>query len=118
VFQILNYERILGQRIRHLPLNFRRDDDGGDVIFLRLMTPRDDGTVVFSPTTLRYRPGADPPVEVVTTRSVTLRAWTWPELRAIFLESGFGSAEAFGGYDGKPYDPAVSTDLIGVVRIP
>lgn len=116
VFQILNYERILSRRIRHLPLNFRQAEDGSETIFLRLMTPRDDRTVVFSPTTLRYRPDADPPVEITSTRSVTLRAWTLPELRAIFQDAGFTSVEAFGGYHASAYDPDESPDLIGVCR--
>jgi SAM-dependent methyltransferase len=116
VFQVLNYERILAQRVRHLPLNFRTDDEGGEVIFLRLMDPRpEEGAVVFSPTTLRYRPEADPPVEVTTTRSVTLRAWTWPELKTVFEEAGFGAPDAFGGYDGAPYDPSTSPDLLAVL---
>jgi SAM-dependent methyltransferase len=117
VFQILNYERILGQGVRHLPLNFRKDDEGGETIFLRLMDPRPaERSVIFSPTTLRYRPELDPPVEVMTTRSVKLRAWTWPELKAVFEEQGFVADEIFGGFDAKPYDSVSSADVLAIVR--
>jgi SAM-dependent methyltransferase len=116
LFQVLNYERIRAARVRHLPLNFVKDDDGSEVIFLRLMDTRDNGTVVFSPTTLRYRPDAEAPVEVLSTRSVTLRAWTWEELRAILHEAGFSAVEAYGGYDRKPFDPVQSPDIVGIAR--
>ncbi|HMM35289.1 MAG TPA: class I SAM-dependent methyltransferase [Thermoanaerobaculia bacterium] len=74
LFQILNYDRILDRGITSLPLNVR--DDGGErVVFLRLMEPRPDGKVLFNPTSLRWRPGAEPPVEVVATRNVLLKGW-------------------------------------------
>ena len=116
VFQALNYERIRTRRLRHLPLNFRAEDDGGEVIFLRLMEAQDDGMVIFTPTTLRYDPRRDPPVEVTSTRTVRLHAWTWPDLRAIFGEAGFSTAAAFGGYDGSPFNASESNDVIGVLR--
>ena len=59
LLQILNYDRILGRRERWLPLNIRPEEDG-EAVFLRLMDPREDGTVLFYPTTLRLTPGADP----------------------------------------------------------
>jgi SAM-dependent methyltransferase len=113
LFQVLNYERIRAAGIRYLPLNFIRED-GEEIVFLRLMAPRGDGTVIFSPTTLRYRPDAEVPVEVETTRSVKLRAWTWAELRSVFGEAGFRSIEAHGSYDRKPFEPEQSPDIIGV----
>jgi len=115
VFQILNYERIRANKIRHLPINFRPDDDGGETIFLRLMDTHEDGSVTFTPTTLRYDPLREPPVEVTSTRSTRLQGWTWPELRAVFGEAGFSTARAFGGYDGSTFDEAASSDVIGVI---
>ena len=76
---------------------------------------RSDGTVVFTPTTLRYRPDHDPPVEVETTRSVHLKSWTWPDLRDVFLAAGFTRAEALGSFDGTPFDAGESSDVIGVL---
>lgn len=116
VFQVLNYDRLRAKKLRHLPLNFRASDDGGEVIFLRLMEPQDDGTVIFTPTTLRYDPRRDPPVEVTSTRSVRLHGWTWPGLRAIFEDAGFSSAAVFGGYDAAPFNALESSDIIGVMR--
>jgi glycine/sarcosine N-methyltransferase len=115
VFQVLNYDRIRAKKIRHLPLNLRPQEDGSEIVFLRLMDTKPDGTVVFTPTTLRYDPTREPPVEVTSTRSVSLHGWSWPDLRRIFMDAGFTAAEAFGGYDGALLDAMESTDLIGVL---
>jgi SAM-dependent methyltransferase len=117
LLQLLNYERVLAKGLRFLPLNFRGEDEaGGEVVFLRLMTPLGGGRIVFSPTTLRYRPQADPPVEVVSSRNVELRAWTMPELQALLNEAGFGAVEAFGTVGNVPYVPMESTDAVLVAR--
>ncbi|HEX6976565.1 MAG TPA: class I SAM-dependent methyltransferase [Vicinamibacterales bacterium] len=116
VFQVLNYERIRAKKLRHLPLNFRPMEGEGEIVFLRLMETHPDGWVTFTPTTLRYDPHRDPPVEVTSTRSVRLYGWTWPELRAIFGGAGFSTAVAYGAFDGSPFDAAESSDIIGVLR--
>jgi glycine/sarcosine N-methyltransferase len=116
IAQILNYERILTRNVRHLPLNFRPDQDGSETVFLRLMTPQPDGHVIFTPTTLRYAPDHDPPVQVMTTRSVRLRAWTWPELRAVFERAGFNRFDVYGGFDSSPFRPEDSSDVLAVLR--
>lgn len=114
VFQVLNYERIRARGIRHLPLNFRKDDSGGETVFLRLIEPQVDNTVIFTPTTLRYAPAEDPPVTVMTSRSTRLRAWTWPELRDTFINAGFQRVAVVGGFDGSAYDPLDSPDVLGI----
>jgi SAM-dependent methyltransferase len=118
LLQVLNYQRIRSSTLRHLPLNFRPPaaGDTGETIFLRLMQPREDGTVVFTPTTLRYRPEEDPPVEVMSTRSVRLRAWTAEELKERFAAAGFGGFQAYGGFDGGGYDPGGSTDVLALLQ--
>jgi SAM-dependent methyltransferase len=116
VFQVLNYERIRAKKLRHLPLNFRPTENEGETIFLRLLETHADGWVTFTPTTLRYDPDRDPPVEVTSTRSIRLYGWTWPELRAIFGGAGFSTAAVFGGYDSSPFNAAESPDVIGVLR--
>jgi SAM-dependent methyltransferase len=118
VVQILNYERIRAQKLRHLPLNVRppADGDAGDTIFLRLMDLRDDGTVMFSPTTLRYRPDGDPPVEVMSTRTVHLRTWTRADVRERFGAAGFTGFAAYGGFDGSDYAERASADLVAVLH--
>lgn len=113
--QILNYDRIFATGERTLPINFRPDPDG-ELVFVRLMTPEDDGTVLFYPLTLLLRPGQDPPVELKHAREVRLRGWRRAELEEVFAEAGFPDQEAFGGFDGAPWEAEVSRDLILVVR--
>jgi SAM-dependent methyltransferase len=118
LLQILNYERILGKQLRFLPLDFRgADQAGGEVVFLRLMTPIGNGRIVFTPTTLRYRAAGDPPLEVVSSRNVTLRAWTRDELSAALRDAGFRSIESFGTVDAAvPYVGLESRDVVIVAR--
>ncbi len=116
VLQILNYERIFALGERHLPLNFRPQDDGSELVFLRLMETRDDGAVVFCPSTLRFRPGDESPVEVVSSRRVRLQGWRRGELDEVFARAGFGESRAYGGFDGSPYVDRSSKDLLLVVR--
>jgi len=110
--QILHYDKIFATAQHHLPLSFRPGNEEGErIVFLRLMEPREDGMVVFNPTTLRYRPGADPPVEVVSTKNVLLRGWRRGEVEALLAEAGFAHREVFGGMEGQPYE-AASPDLV------
>jgi glycine/sarcosine N-methyltransferase len=115
VIQVLNYEKILGQEQRFLPLNFRRDGDE-EVVFLRLMRPRPDGTVVFTPSTLRYRPAGEPPLEVVASRNVLLRGWRGPELAAALADAGFSDQAIFGAMAEAEYHPELSNDFVIVAR--
>lgn len=115
LFQILNYDRILDQRITSLPLNVR-EDDAERVVFLRLMDPRPDGTVVFNPTTLRWRPGEEPPVEVVTGKNVVLKGWRRAELEAALGEAGFRVEEVFGGMKREGWTAADSSDTVVLAR--
>jgi SAM-dependent methyltransferase len=116
VLQVLNYDRVLDSGQRSLPLNFRKDEGGGDVVFLRLMTPRPDGSVVFTPTTLRYRPEGDPPVEVVATRNVELKGWRRQEIEDVLEAAGFTSRQVFGSVGEVPFDAAQSPDTVIVAR--
>lgn len=115
VLQVLNYERIRAERQRCLPLNFR-PEAGGEVVFLRLMDPRPDGTVVFTPSTLRYRPDGDPPLEVVASRNVLLQGWTRRDLDDALEAAGFHHRDAYGAVASKPYEPRASHDLVLVAR--
>ena len=38
------------------------------------------------------------------------------DLRAVALENGVADVACFGGYQGQPYDPAASADLIVVAQ--
>jgi SAM-dependent methyltransferase len=116
LLQVLNYDNIIGVGQRYLPLTFRRDDEEGELVFLRLMTPRPDGTVVFTPSTLRYRPEGDPPLQVVATRNVELTGWRRPELEDALEAAGFTRREVFGTVGDVPFDPERSSDLVIVAR--
>jgi SAM-dependent methyltransferase len=115
LFQLLNYDRILDQRVTSLPLNVR-EDEGERVVFLRLMDPRPDGTVLFNPTTLRRRPGVEPPVEVVAAKNVVLKGWRRAELEAAAAADGFHVEEVFGGMKREGWDAATSPDTVVLAR--
>lgn len=116
LLQILNYDRIFSTGQRHLPLNFRADPDGGEVVFLRLMDPRPDGTVIFNPTSLRYRPGEEPPVEVVASKNVRLRGWRRAQVEELLAAAGFTDLELYGGMKHEPWEPEEASDLVVVAR--
>jgi glycine/sarcosine N-methyltransferase len=116
VLQMLNYERIFARGQRYLPPTFRRDADG-ETVFLRLMDPQQDGrTVIFCPSTFRYRPDADHPLEILSTRRVMLRGWRCSEVETILADAGFADRRVYGGYDASAYDPLESPDLLLVVH--
>lgn len=111
LLQLLNYERIVARRERHLPLNFRPHEDG-ESVFLRLMNVEDDGRVLFFPTTLRFRPEEEPPVSVAASKRVELRGWRLAELEAAFDDAGFSERRLYGSFEKEPFDPLESMDLI------
>lgn len=115
VIQIVNYERILGGGLRHLPLSFRQHpDEAGEIVFLRLVTPAGDRHVLFHPTTLRLLPGSEEPVTVKATREVRLRAWRRPELEPMLERAGFEVDALHGDMTEGPFEPATSPDLVVV----
>jgi len=117
VLQVLNYEKIFATGQRFLPLNFRPGNEPGEeVVFLRLMTLADDGSLVFTPSTLRLRPGAEPPLEVVSARNVRLRGWRRKELEEALDAAGFDHLDLFGTVGDTPYLPLDSPDLVIVAR--
>jgi SAM-dependent methyltransferase len=115
LMQLLNYQRIFDCEERYLPLNFR-DDGEEEIIFLRLMDLRDNGEVVFYPSTLRLVPGAEPPLEVKAAKEVHLRGWRHLELIEALRRAGFARQDALGNFAGETFDPQVSHDLILVAR--
>jgi SAM-dependent methyltransferase len=116
LLQVLNYDKVLDGGQRSLPLTFRKDEGEGEIVFLRLMTPQPDGSVVFTPTTLRYRPEGDPAVEVVSARNVQLKGWRRRELEDTLDAAGFTRREVFGTVGNVPFDPTTSPDIVIVAR--
>ncbi len=115
LFQLLNYDRIFQKRQRSLPTNVRPDADG-DLVLVRLMDPRPDGHVIFTPASLRYRPEGDPPLEILSARSVWLKGWRLGELDPLVRAAGFDRVDVYGTMEGGPYQPQESADLILVAR--
>ncbi len=115
LIQMLNYARILAGGIRHLPVNVREDEDGGEIVFLRILTPAEDGRILFFPTTLALDPDAEEPITVKTTRRVELRAWTADDLAPHFERHGF-DVTLHGNMQGGPFDPETSHDLVVFAR--
>lgn len=118
LLQILSYDRIHDRRIRFLPVSFRplEGETQGELVFLRLMDPLPDGRVRFYPTTLILTPGEDPPLRLERSREVLLRGWRRAEVEAALRDAGILPERALGGFDGAPFDPARSQDLILVAR--
>jgi SAM-dependent methyltransferase len=119
LLQLLNYERIRHQGIRHLPLNFRDDPaEPGEIVFLRLMTLDGERHVRFSPLTLALRPGGEPAAEIKSAREVRLRSWTRPEIEAALVAAGFEVRRIRGDMTGGDYRPQQSVDLVVVAALP
>jgi len=115
LLQILNYDRILDRGERTFPVTVRPGEDGAETVFLRLMTPHADGRVTFTPATLRWRPGAEPPLELVSAKEVELRGWRRAEVETLLQASGFEVCEMLGTMTGEPWSPT-SADLVVVTR--
>nr|WP_279343004.1 class I SAM-dependent methyltransferase [Geothrix paludis] len=115
LLQTLNYDRILDRGERALPAVVLPGADGAETVFLRLMTARPGGRLTFTPVRLRWCPGVQPPVEVVSAEEVQLRAWRRAEVEALLAAAGFEVREALGTMTGEPWSPA-SSDLVLVVE--
>jgi SAM-dependent methyltransferase len=111
--QVVNYERILAEGVRALPVNVRQGGDGGEIVFLRLLKPAPAGRILFFPTTLVLDPDAEQPVSVKQSRRVELRAWRAPEIGDLLGRTGF-EVVLHGDMAGGPYEPRTSTDVVVV----
>jgi SAM-dependent methyltransferase len=115
LLQILNYDRILERGERTFPVLVRPGEGGAETVFLRLMTPQEDGRVLFLPATLRWRPGALPPLELMAAEEVPLRGWRCAEVEALLADCGFSILETLGGMASEPWSPT-SSDLVIVAQ--
>lgn len=118
ILQILNYDRIEIKKERALPISFLPDpeDPKGTIVFLRTMELQANGRAIFMPSTLRQRSDREPPLELLASRRVEIRAWRRREVEDAFRANGFDSFEVFGSYAKDPFDPAESRDLIFLAR--
>ena len=113
LMQILNYEGILATGKRSLPVNVRPGDDGKEIVFLRLLSPAEDGRIVFFPATLELNPNAEEPLTVTMSRRVELRAWTRADLAPALAAARF-EAVFHGDMAGGEFVPEDSADLVVV----
>ena len=114
VVQNRNYDRLLRERERFMPVTARTDPDG-ETLFLRItdFSPREsDESIDFTLVTLRRKGG----VWSQSARSTPLRALRRATLEGALAAAGFSSLEAFGGYGGAPFDSQGSSDLVIVAR--
>lgn len=117
LLQLLNYDRILDRGERTFPLTLRPGEaPGEEIVFLRLMTSGPDGSLIFTPATLRYRPGMEPPLELISAQNVHLRGWRRSELEGPLLTAGFEVRDAFGSMTGDPLSPESSDLVLWAVR--
>jgi hypothetical protein len=117
--QLLNYERIEGVPIRNLPVSYRplpEEEGEGEIVFLRILSPRGGKTVDFFPVTLTLKPEADPPIEVRSARRGKHTAWKRPELTEAFRKAGFDRIRFLGGMSETPFVPMESPDLVVIAK--
>ncbi|MEE8137915.1 MAG: class I SAM-dependent methyltransferase [Thermoanaerobaculia bacterium] len=114
LFQVLNYDRIFAGAERALPLELL-PSPRGELIVVRLVQPREDGMVLHTTSALRYRPTADPVMEVVDTHATQLRGWKRAELETMLEVARLSTREVYGDMAAAPYDPLESLELVMVV---
>jgi hypothetical protein len=112
LLQIVNYPGLRARGVRTLPVNVRPGSNPDEELALvRLLRYEEDGTVLFSPTTLRWRADHDPPVEVKWAKTVRLQAWSDDQLTAVAARHDFEVVEGFGTVNRDAFDPIESHDL-------
>ncbi len=109
VIQNRNFDRVWRESERFMsPQSFQ--DDEGEWIFVRFYDFH-QASLTFN--MLRLRRTAEDWMQDV--ESTELRPIFEQELALALAAAGFGPVTLLGGYDGSPFDPAASGDLIAVV---
>ncbi len=107
-----NYDRILAQKERFMPLA-QAKRDGVEYLFMRLFDFHDD-LLTFNVITLKQQSGE----WVMTPDSSTHRAITHDLLLSRLKAAGFSIASVYGGYPDTPYNKLESDNLIVVAQKP
>lgn len=110
VIQNRNFDRVWAERERFMPPQSTRDAEG-EWLFLRFYDFREE-TVTFN--MLRLRRTDDGWVQDV--ESTELRPIFGHDLVQALAAAGFYQITLYGSYDGSPFEPAASGDLIAVAR--
>ena len=113
VIQNRNYDRLLRERTRFMPMASRTDGED-ETLFLRIsdFRPGDEDILDFTVVTLKKRKGA----WSQSARTAPLRALRRRTLEKALRGAGFEAIRAFGGYDSSAFDESASADLIIVAR--
>jgi 2-polyprenyl-3-methyl-5-hydroxy-6-metoxy-1,4-benzoquinol methylase len=110
VIQNRNYDRVWRERERFMPLQVHREE-GREWLFLRFMDFH-EATLTFNVVTLE-RVGDSWTYRVGVTE---LRPIFQGELAAWLPAAGLEPLHFWGGYEGAPFDPETSDDLIAVAQ--
>ncbi len=116
VIQNRNYDRLLRERQRFMPVSSRAEGDG-ETLFLRITEYPPVGaasgeSIEFTLVTLRKRDGA----WSQTVQSTPLRALGRATLERALSRAGFSSFQVYGSYAGAGFDAPGAADLIMVAR--
>jgi len=115
VIQQLNYDRILATRQRYLGVG-SRDDASRELVFFRFYDfPASGGedTLVFNVATFERPSRGEWRYRVDAT---TLLPITVGQVTSALSAAGLESEDLLGGFDGQPFEPAASNDLVVVAR--
>ncbi len=104
IVQIVNYDRIIGQNIKELPLL-----ETQNVTFERFYEWRQDGMHFL--TRLMVKASGK-----VFENDIVLLSLKSGDMISLLCNAGFGKVELFGNYAGDAYDPDTSFHFIGICR--
>lgn len=107
-----NYDAIVGKRQRFMPLAVRRTSDG-QKLFLRFFDiPENRGPLTFNVVVLKETADG----WSMDVQSAKHRPITHIELKDLLDRTGFDLVSLLGSYDGQPFDPSASDNLIAVAK--
>jgi ubiquinone/menaquinone biosynthesis C-methylase UbiE len=109
VIQNRNYDRLLSERQRFMPVSSRLDPEG-ETLFLRITEYGVDERIEFTVVTLKKRGGR----WSQAAQSTPLRALRQATLQSGLSRAGFSSVRFYGAYDSAPFDAASSGDLVAI----
>jgi glycine/sarcosine N-methyltransferase len=116
VIQNRNYDRVLREKQRFMPLSSRTDGEG-ETLFLRITdfpgpADADPERIQFTIVTLKKRGGA----WTQAVQATPLRGLRRGTVEAALRAAGFSTVECYGGYAMTPADAPDAGDLVAVAR--
>lgn len=111
ILQTVNYDRILRDHVKELPL-LERPTEEGKVVFRRSYDMEEDGILFIGELTVVS--GQEQETHRSEVRLLPLQS---EELLQIMEQFGFPSPELYGSFQGEPYTPS-SPALVAVLRKP